>query len=324
MAVYGTGTNVHIDKVLTNISLGYQNNAFVAQVLFPQVSVAKQSDLYYTYGYEAWTQPVGGDSRAPGTEANEVPGLAVSTGSYFATEHSLQIAVTDEERQNADTPLAPDRDGTELITQQLHLEREKAVVDMVTSTSNFPSGSHTTLSGTAQWSDLDDSDPIADVRTGTRTVMGLLFKEPNLAVIPYKVMSYLEDNDKIINRIKYSMPGVLTADLIAGVLSIAKVVVPGAGYNTANPGQTTSLSYLWGNDVLMAYVPERAGLKIPAFGYEFVWGYPSGGAQVVERWREEPRKSDVVRVSRRYDHKLIATNSAGTSIAGYLIKAAIA
>ena len=324
MAVYGTGANVHIDKVLTNISLAYRNNAFIADVLFPQVMVNKQSDLYYTYGYEAWTQPTGGDDRAPGTEANEVPGLAVSTDNYFATEHSLQIAVTDEERQNADTPLAPDRDGAALITQQLHLNREKAIVDIVTSTGNFPTGSHTTLSGTSQWSDLDDSDPIADMRTATRTVMGLLFSEPNLAVIPYKVMTYLEDNDKIINRIKYSMPGVLGADLIAGVFGIERVVVPGAGYNTANPGQTTSLSYLWGNDVVVAYVPGRAGLKMPAFGYEFVWGYPGAGAQQVERWREEPRKSDVIRVSRRYDHKLIATDSSSKSIAGYLIKAAIA
>jgi len=324
MSVYGTGSNVHIDKVLTNISLAYQNPEFVGNELFPQVNVAKQSDLYYTFGYESWTQPVGGDSRAPGTEANEVPGLAVSTNSYFATEHSLQIAVTDEERQNADVPLAPDRDGTELITSQIHLEREKAIVDMVTSTGNFPSGSHTTLSGTSQWSDLDDSDPINDIRTGTRTVMGLLFKEPNVAVMPYKVLSYLEDNDKIINRIKYAMPGVLTKDLIAGVVGIPKVIVAGAGYNTANPGQTTSLSYLWGTNVLMAYVPERAGLKTPAFGYEFVWGYPSGGAQVVERWREEPRKSDMVRVSRRYDLNLIAMDSSSKSIAGYLIKAAIA
>ena len=324
MSVYGTGANVHIDKVLTNISLGYQNNAFVGQVLFPQVSVAKQSDLYYEFGHEAWTPPVGGDSRAPGTEANEVPGLAVSTSSYFCTEHSLQIAVTDEERQNADVPLAPDRDGTELITSQLMLEREQAIATKVTTAANYKTGLTTTLSGTAQWSDLDDSSPITDVRTGMRAVMAEIFKEPNLAVIPYKVMSYLEDNDKIINRIKYSMPGVLTADLIAGVLGVEKVVVPGAGYNTANPGQTTSLSYLWGNDVVLAYVPERAGLKIPAFGYEFVWGYPNGGAQVVERWREMPRKSDVIRVSRRYDIKFVAVDGSGDTTAGYLIKAAIA
>jgi hypothetical protein len=324
MAVYGTGANVHIDKVLTNISLGYQNNAFISDSLFPMVMVQKQSDLYYTYGYEAWTEPVGGSSRAPGTEANEVPGLAVSTQTYFATEHALQIAVTDEERQNADTPLAPDRDGVELVTDQIHLIRERLVASMVTTASNYPSGSTVTLSGTDQWSDLTNSAPIADVRTAQRAIMEVLFKEPNLAVIPYKVMSYLEDNTTIIDRIKYSMPGVLGADLIAGVFGIERVVVPGSGYNSANPGQDVSLSYLWGNDVILAYVPQRAGMKLPAFGYEFVWGYPGGGAQVVERWREEPRKSDVIRVSRRYDHQFIALNSSSETIAGYLIKAAIA
>jgi hypothetical protein len=326
MAVYDPrgGGSVHIDIVLTNISVAWPNNAFVGDQLLPPVPVVKQSDLYYVFGREAWTPPQGGDYRAPGSQANEIEGLAVSTQNYFAREHSLQIPITDEERENADPPLAPDRDGTELVTARVLLGRELAIHTLVTTTGNFASGYSTTLSGTSQWSDYVNSNPISDFRTGFRTIHAGLFMEPNVAVVPYQVMSQLEDHPDFIERIKYSERGVLTPEIIAAILGIQTTIVPGVGYNTANLGQTASLSYLWGKDVLLAYVPPRAGLKIPAFGYEFVWGYGAGMPMVTEKWREERRKCDLVRVSRRYDIKLVALDGTSKALAGYLIKAAVA
>lgn len=326
MAVYDPrgGGNVHVDVVLSNISVAWPNNGMVGETLFPVVQVRKQSDKYYVFGREAWGVDPGGDIRAPGTVANEIPGLAVSTDTYFAQEHSLQIPITDEERENADAPLSPDRDGTELVTAKVLLAREIAMHDMVTTTTNFATGYSTTLSGGNQWNAANyaTSDPITDWRTGVRKIHAGLFLEPNFGVFPYQVMSQLEDHPDFIDRIKYSERGILTADIIASVLGIESIVVPGIGYNSANPGQTASLGYLWGKDVLMAYVPSRAGLKIPAFGYEFNWGYP--GPQQASKWREEPRKSDIVRISRRYDLKLVALDASSKSIAGYLIKAAVA
>jgi hypothetical protein len=328
MAVYqptGTG-NVHIDAVLTNISLAWPNNGMVGENLFPTVTVRKQSDKYRVFGREAWV-PENGDYRAPGTEANEIPGLKLSLEPYYAQEHSLQIAVTDEERENSDSPLSPDRDGTELVTAKILLGREVAMHAMVTNTANFASGLSTTLSGTAQWDDYTNSDPIGDIKTGNRAVHAKVFFEPNTAVIPYQVMSVLEDHPDIIERIKYSQRAVLTQDIVASVLGLQRVIVPGMGIGAGIAGNAISVSYLWGKDVLLAWVPARAGLRMPAFAYEFVWGYPQ--AMVTDRWREEKRKSDLIRVSRRYDLKMVgveinpASGDFGKSVTGYLIKNAI-
>ena len=328
MAVYdpsGAG-DVHVDEVLTNISVGYPNNEFISERVAPAVRVTKQSDKYYIHGKEGWVLEPGSDVRAPGTVANEIPGLEVSTDTYFAVEHALQIPVTDEERQNADSPLSPDRDGTELVTSKVLLQRELIVRDLVQTAANYP-GAHTvTLAGATQWSDYGagNSDPVGDVKTGIRQIHSVLFLEPTVGVFPYRVMSFLEDHPDFIERIKYSQPGVITADIIGSVIGMSNIVVPGAGHNTARMGQAESLAYIWGDDVLLAYVPSRPGLKIPAYMYEFVWRYPNGQVQVVERWREPARKSDLVRVSRRYDHKFIAVDGTGDTIAGYLIKDAVA
>jgi hypothetical protein len=285
----------------------------VGDVLFPVVKVRKQSDLYYEFGREHWLPE--DEYRAPATPAIEIPGLTVSTSPYFAREYALAIPVADEERENTDSPMDPDRDGTELITNKLMLRREQRIQTLVTTTTNYATGFSTTLSGTSQWSDYVNSDPIGDVKTGIRKIHSSIFMEPNVGIFPYEVMSILEDHPDFIERIKYSQLGVLTADLIAALFGLAKIVVPGIGYDSSVPGAAASIGYLWGKDVVMAWTGP-AGLKKPNFGYEFVWRYPGGQTQRVDRWREEARGADIIRVRRRYDLQLITVDGSGNSTAG--------
>lgn len=329
MPVYnpsGAG-NVHIDRALTQISIGYPNTqAMAGAALFPSVSVMKQTDKYYIFGREGWLPE--SDYRAPGTQANEITGAAVSTDTYYAQEHSLQIAVTDEERANADPPIAPDRDGTGIVTSKILLGRERVMQALATTAGNYSTtggNSTVTLSGTSQWNDYANSDPISDLRSGKIMINSKIFTDPNVCVIPYQVMAKLEDHPDFLERIKYSERAIFSPELLASILGFDRIVVPGVGINTANLGQAPSLSYLWGKDVVMAYAPPSAGLKIPSYGMEFAWsGSGGGGPQYVDRWREDKRKSDVIRVCRYYDVKLTAVDASGLSIAGYLIKAAVA
>lgn len=323
MAVYspsGSG-NIHYDVPLTNISVAWTTGGLVGDVLFPAVPVQKQSNKYYIYqGREGW-YPALDDARAPGTEANEIPGLTVSLDTYYAQEHALQIAVTDEERENADTPFNPDADGAELLASRVALGREYRIYNLVTTASNYKS-TLTAVPGTTsgfgpQW-DLANSTPIKDIRLSQRLIHKESFLETNIAVIPYRVMSALEDNEDLISRIQYVERAVLTPDLVASLMGLQRVVVPGFGYATNNPGQTLAISYLWNNEVVLAYNPPRPGLKTPAFGYEFVWGFGGGTSQIVDRWREERRASDVIRTRRRYDLKLIGVDTNSKSICGFL------
>jgi hypothetical protein len=365
MAIYNpTGSgNVHIDVVLTQISVAWPNEGLVGQMLFPSVPVAKQSNKYYIFqGREGW-YPALDDARAPGTEANEVPGLTVSVGSYFAQEHALQIAVTDEERENADSPLSPDVDGTEMLASRIALGKEYRIYNLVTTAANFNATLTDALSGSpangfgVQWDTSATATPVKDIRTAMRLVHKLSFLQPNQAVIPYKVMSALEDAQDFITRIQYTERAILTPDLVAALLSLNNVVVPGFGIATNNPGQVLALTYLWNIEVLLAYAPPRPGLKVPAFAYQFTWGFPGGGAGglgfgsgafsgegipnggsgdalnptsgdqsrasnlsggIVDRWREERRASDIIRFRQRYDLELIGLDTNNKSICGFL------
>ena len=114
------------------------------------------------------------------------------------------------------------------------------------------------------------------------------------------------------------------ADLFTGPTIIAYSADP-----VGTPGNKVKGSYLWGKDIVMAYVPPAPGKKVPAFGYEYTWTI-NGQEMSVDRWREDPRVSDLIRLRRRYDLKLTGVEidpdspDFGKSISGYLIKNAVA
>jgi hypothetical protein len=316
--------------MLSNISVGYDNpDQFVASMLFPVVRVGRQSDKYYVYNRDTWGR-VFDDLRTPGSEANELPPMTLSRDSYFIEEHALEDVVTDEEVDEADAPLTPMQDSTERLTNTILLNREVTMTTLATTAANYAAGFTTTLVGTAQWSDYSGtSDPIADVKVGRNKIHDNLFRDPNVAIMGYQVAQKLEDHPKFLARIQYAAIGITTDALIAELMGISRFVRAGAGRLTNNYGTSAeSFGYLWGKDMVLAFVPDNPGRRQPSYGYEFVRPYADAGQagdMPTERWREQKRKSDVIRTSRRYDIKFISVDNSGkVNSAGYLIKNAVA
>jgi len=77
---------------------------------------------------------------------------------------------------------------------------------------------------------------------------------------------------------------------------------------------TESLVSAWGKDVWLGYVSPNLQQDDLSFGKTFAQVYPDGTTRPTDRWREEGRKSDLVRSSWKYDLKVTFAS------AGYLIK----
>lgn len=326
------GGGVHIDVALSNISVARTNQSWnVSDALFPSVRVKKQSDKYYIFGREAWRPPMGGTVRAPGTKANQVPGLRVSLDQYFAIEHALEGDVTPEERENADSPMAPDRDATENVTNKILLGRELEARDLVHDPDTYIPEHVFTLSGGAQFDDYTNSDPMSVFREAQRVFHKTMFTVPNIAVIPWDVMWWLSDHPKLRDRLGGDERSVLTEQDVANLLGVRRVLVPGGGFNREdNAGGPEDIGYLWSQHIVLAWVPARPARRTPAFGYEFVW--PIGGrVQTTDKRNDKDNIKDIIRVRRRYDLKIVAKDDDATaggdpgtqSIAGMLIEDAI-
>lgn len=299
---------VHIDAALTNLSVGYRNPAFIADALAPVVPVRKQSDKYFIYDTDREGLRQSDDRRAPGSEANEV-NFSLSSDSYFCEDHALTSVIPDEERTNADPVVQPNIDRTEFLRDKIDLNKELELAAMMTSTSVITQND--TLSGTDQWSDAG-SDPVSAIEEQKATIMSSVQTMPNTLVLPYEVYAKLRIHPDVISRVAYGSVGAVNEQILAQIFDVDRVLVPRGFVNTATQGQAPQMSYIWGKDALLCYVPQRPGLKQISLAYSFVWTGAPGAMQghLVELWREERRKADLIRVQRYYDQKLIAPGAA--------------
>jgi len=302
-------SDVYIDPALGNVSIAYKNESYIADMIFPILPVGKQTGKYYIYDKSNLRRD--NSLRAAGSGANEVD-FGLSTDSYSCDDHALKSFVADEIQDQADNALNPLVDETELVTDKLLLDREIALASIVTSGTYVTQ--NTTLSGTSQWSDYDNSSPISDVRTARSTVHAASFKKPNTMILGKQVFDVLVDHPEVVERVKYSQLGVITEELLARLFQVEKVIVGEAGYNSAKEGQTDSLAYVWGKNALLAYIAPRVGLKTLTFGITFTYK-----TRTVKRWRDEDKEGTYVRIgSDNYDHKIVSVGAA------YLILAAVA
>ncbi len=299
-------STVHLDQFLTNISIAYQNATFYGRQLFSIVPVSRQTNKYPIFGKERFK--LYDDSRRPGDEALERPAWRLSNDLYFCDGHAQKEAIPDELKANSDVPDI-EIQTTEDLTDAIWLRHEKAVFD-----ATFGAGTsvpNTTLSGTSQWSDFTNSDPISAVETQKATIFKNIARVPNTLLVSYPVYLQVRQHPRILDRFKYTQTAVLMPDHLRTAFDVQNFWVAGALKDTANQGQAAVLDFIWGKNALLAYVPDQPGRRVVALGYTFAWLYDGGVNQgfLVKRYREEKRTADFIEVQVYYDPKVVVAQA---------------
>src|SRR5690554_4523754 len=95
-----TPSDVHVNRPLTTMSLAFMQSAdgFVADRVFPNIPVMKQSDTYFTYD-RGYFNRVEMKKRAPSTESAG-GGYAIGTDSYNAQVYAFHKDIDDQLRAN--------------------------------------------------------------------------------------------------------------------------------------------------------------------------------------------------------------------------------
>lgn len=309
--------DVRVSTPLTNFSLGFANQDFVGETIFPVVERNNRTGFYWIYGKEVFTPE--SDRRAPGTRANEVD-HDYTRADYVAEEHALIEGIPWEVRDEAAAAggaLDPYQDATDITTQKIALGREIEIANLLRNTATYATGNSTTLAGTAQLNDYTNSDPFGVFRTAREAVRAKIGRRPNLAIVPPAVLETLEGHPKLLDRADKEKLGTVDNAAIAKLMRVDRVLSPEGIYNSANAGQTVSLADIWGKDIIFGYVTPRPRLREITLGITIRVRYGRFAAQV-RSWTEADRKADFVESSYTEARKVTAPE------AGYVVKAAIA
>ncbi len=162
------------------------------------------------------------------------------------------------------------------VVDKNQLAREVRAANILFSPSSYMVGYKATLTGTSQWSDYANSDPVTAIKTARR---GMLMR-PNVAVMSEKVRDILSQHPKLSVAAGGSQDSgrVLTDQEIARVLGFERIEVANTLRQTSVRGQTLSTGYIWGDHFAMIYIPSvgadgraSAGADMPAFALTFQW-----------------------------------------------------
>lgn len=315
-----TGGDIYVSRPLTNISIAYfqEDQDFAADKVFPPVPVDHQYGMYYTYNKGDWLR-TRAQRRAPRTESAGT-GWRVDRENYRAEVNAVHVDIADQDRANQDRPVFDlDRDGTKLVAHDIMLRRE---LDWVAAYFGAGLWGNTDQQGAAtaaanqfiQW-DRTSSTPIEDIEEQRLLIWRKTGKRPNRLVLSPEVYSVFKNHPQFIERIKYSEKAVVTLDLIATLLDVERVLIPGAVQVTAEEGSANenTSSFIYPKGALLAYAANSPSLLEPSAGYTFEWtGYLGAGVRGTRtsKFRQEQLKSDRIETESAYDFKKVSDDLA--------------
>lgn len=297
-----TPRDVHIEAPLSQFSIAYKNELYIAEQVFPRVPVAKQSDYYFVFDKSAWFRD-NVAKRSPGTRAQRAD-YTITTGSYVAINYALAKAVPDEVRANADNPLQPDMEATEFVTDALLRGQEGRIAALVTGSTNWSYAA----SPAVQWSS-SAADPLLDIEAAINGVVSTIGRAPNVAVMSWDVWRYLKNHPDLLDRVKYTRSGGQPqASDLAAWFNLDKVLIGTAIKDTSADGAAFSSQYVWGDGFWVGYVTQTPSLMTPSAGYLLEWQ-----SREVRRYREDQERQDVLEAS-HYTDEVISASDAGAII----------
>ncbi len=312
MPVNPTPDAVHVNTLLTNISIAYKNPSYIADQAFLPVTVNKQSGLVPKYDQSHWFRNAA-EIRAPGTASRRGGFKVTKTDTYYCPRFSFGFEIPDELRDNQDEPFNMDRDGTNYVTEKGMLCREVAFA-----TDFFASGKGWTdkAGGTdfTQWSDYSASAPLVDIEGYKDDMEAAIGQEPTRFIIGKQVYVQLKWHPDLIDTIKYTQRGVMTTELMASLMEISQLLVGRAiQVSSAEGVAEASATYvrIWGKSGLLLYTPAAPSIMLPAAGYTFVWARVPNALQYIKRMRDDEKEVDIIEVNTYFDQNQTAAK-AGT------------
>ena len=300
-------SEVHVDAALSNFSVKYTNGLFVADQIAPTVPVMKQSDVYYIIDAVRRSLRDVDVARAPGSHANRED-FNYTQATYNALDHALEGVVPDEIIANSDSALSAEIDKVQFLLNLIALNKE---INLVT---KLGAASTNTSAAANVWSDQVNGTPIEDIEEAIQLIIDDVQIRPNTMTLDQKVFTALKNHPDIVDRVSSGgtndSPAKVNANAIAAIFDLQQVLVAGSFKNTAAQDTTPVTTPVWGTTAWLGYVDPNPGLQTLTGAATFQWNMPgSSGGFIVDRWRDDRAKSNVVRAQRYYDQKIVTATA---------------
>lgn len=264
---------------LLAVAVSYKNGRLIADEVLPRKPVAAMEFRYYKY-------PIGEGFTVPETKVgrkgkpNEVE-FTATEATDKVTDHALDdsVPIQDIEQAKSQEGLPdPEARATLWLRELIALAREKRAADLVFAAANYATGNKTTLSGTSQWSDFTNSDPVAAI---LNAFDGMVMR-PTVAVLGRLTHTKVATHPKICKAIfgNNTDAGIVTRAQLAQLFELDDWLVGEGFINTAKKGQAATLARCWGKHAAFLHRNKNADtLNGTTFGVTAQFGSMIAGSE---------------------------------------------
>ena len=310
----GTQMTAQVNKQLTNISQKIVPEGMIVEEALPLLNVVQSSGIIAGYGnshLRIVSSVTGGKNKVP-----QVDTKAYTQEVYQVQDHSLKDFVTKEDRVNVESPFDAEVDTMDELNTQLFLEKNFAFANTVTDTGVITN--NVTLSGTSQYSDYDNSDPLGDFATARNSVFDNTGRVPDTVLMDRKTFNTLSTHPEMLRALGFAdaRPGGILENEMARAMQVERVLIDSSVYNAAKEGQADDVQAVFGRNIVFAVLPRSAARRQVSLGYRIQqFGTPRA---VFRSDVDDPPETTRIIVRDTYELRFTNTD------AGYLIKDTIA
>lgn len=296
---------------LQNVSVAFKNKSYIGDRVFPIIDGIDPKAKIAVYQKGAWFRDEAG-IRGPGARAPR-GGYPIDWLTIATKEYAFAKEVTDEDRRFAQSknapPLKPDQDAIEFCADKIDLSKEKRIASLITS-GTWGDGNSGGEDAEGLWSPAGDTNTfLADIATGRKAIQKATGITPNTLIMDFATYEALKQCSAILDKIKYTQRGVLTAELLAAVCDLDAILIGEAIYSTAKEskaGTDFTARYVWEVNAgkgmgFLFHRPASPGLKVPSAGYQARTAYEGGATRRTTMWREAAEHQDVYEVAEETD-----------------------
>lgn len=288
------------DPILTQLAQGYRNAELVCEALFPVVEIEKEAGKIPQFGRLAFR--LSSTIREVHGDSNRLTPEDVTTINVELEEHDLEYPIDYREENEASYNLK--QYALSVVQDRIALGREVATAEMVQNPENYHSENVLLIVNKNE-----TMNPLAVIDGGIDAVYSTIGRKPNVCVIAKDVWGVLKQDERLLERIKYTRAGILTPEVFAELIGVETVKI-----GAAMQEDEGKLKPLWSDCIVLAYVPKAAkSIFEPSFGYTV----RRNKGLFVDTYEEKGGKVKVIRCTDIHKPHLLGKS------AGYLIKGAL-
>ncbi len=304
-------TTAAFRPVLTEFAQEYfaerARSKFIGLRCAPLFQGVRKSAEYRVFNRESFKKRVTNQSRAAGGAYNRVTG-EFGRRTYTCKENGLEYPIDDTWEEEYRDFFDAEEAGTDILMTQLLMGHEARVAAL------YSGAGLSNTNVTTAWSTPSTAVPIADFNKAFNKIgdaCGCMASDLSI-IIPRADFQELQKVAEIKDLTKYvwSASGMIPASIppatVAMALGCKEILIAQSSYDAQEEGYAESDTQFWTAGVIYIALlaPQESSLRMPSQARTILWEKDSPDFPVIETYREEQTRSDIVR-ARFQTHEVV-------------------